>query len=64
MQVVEVLINQVGVFVQQASVQHLHDEADGLSIQVGAEELGKHLGVSRRQQVSTGCHVSHAAGCV
>ena len=63
MQMIEVLIDQVGVFLQ-VGVQPLHDEADGVSVQLGAQELGKHLRGCGGQQVSTGTCVSTAASCV
>lgn len=61
---VEVLVDQVGVFLQEVGVQRLHDEADVVSIQLGAKELGKHLRGRGGQQVSAGRCVSAAASCV
>ena len=63
MQMIEVLIDQVGVFLQ-VGVEPLHDEADGVSIQLGAQELGKHLRGCGGQQVSAGTCVPTAASCV
>lgn len=61
---VEVLVDQVGVFFQEVGVQRLHDEADGVSIQLGTQELGKHLRGRGGQQLSAGCRVPAAASCV
>lgn len=61
---VEVSVDQVGVFLQEVRVQRLHDEADGVAIQLGAQELGKHLRVCGGQEVSAGRCVSAAASHV
>lgn len=61
---VEVSVDQVGVFLQEVGVQRLHDEADGVSVQLGAQELGKHLRGCGGQQASAGRCVSAAASCV
>lgn len=61
---VEVLVDQVGVFLQEVKVQHLHNKADAFSIQLSAQELRKHLWACGGQQVSAGCCVSAAVSCI
>lgn len=61
---VEVLVDQVRVSLQEVGVQRLHDEADGVSIQLGAQELRKHFRGCGGQQVSAGRCVSAAASCI
>lgn len=61
---VEVLVDQVGIFLQEVGVECLHHEADGVSIQLGAQELGKHLWSRGGQQVSADRCVSAAASCI
>lgn len=61
-QVVEVLVDQVGVFVQQVGVQRLHDEDDGLCVHLRAQELWKRLWGGGGQQVSASRCVSAGAG--
>lgn len=61
---VEVLVDQVGIFLQEVGVQRLHHEADGVSIQLGAQELGKHFRSRGGQQISAGSCVSAAASCI
>lgn len=63
MQMVEVLVNYVGVFVQEV-VQCLHDEADAVSIQLSAQELWKYLRSRGGQHVGTGRHVPAAASYI
>ena len=58
------LVDQVGVFLQEVVVQRLYDEADVVSIQMGTQEFGKHLRGCGGQQVSAGCRVSAAASRV
>lgn len=62
-QIVEVLVDQVGVFVQEVGVQRLHDEDDGWCVQLRAEELGKRLWSGAGQQVGASRCVSAGAGC-
>lgn len=62
MQIVEVLVDQVGVFVQQVGVQRLHDEDDGLCVQLRAQELGKCLWSGGGQQVGASRCVPAGAG--
>lgn len=57
-------VDQVGVLLQKVGVQCLHQEADGVSIQLGAQELGKHLRSGGGQQVSADRCVSAAASCI
>lgn len=61
---VEMLVDQVGVFLHEVGVKCLHHEADSVSIQLGAQELREHLRSCGGQQVRTGCCVPAAAGCV
>lgn len=62
-QVVEVLVDQVWVFVQEVGVQCLHDEDDGLCIQLGAQKLRELLRSGGGQQIGAGCCVSAGASC-
>lgn len=62
-QMVEVLVDQVGVFVQEVGVQRLHDEDDGLCVQLGAQKLRELLRSGGGQQISAGCRVSAGASC-
>lgn len=59
----EVLVDQVGVLLQEVGVQRLHQEADGASVQLGAQELRELLWTRGGQQLGAGRHVSAAAGC-
>lgn len=61
---VEVLVHQAGVSFQEVGVQRLHDEADGVSIQLGTKELGERLRGRGGQQVGAGRRVSAAASRV
>lgn len=63
-QMAEVLVDQVGVFLQEVGVQRLHDEADGVPIQLAAQVLWEHLRGGGGQQVSAGRRVPTAARCV
>lgn len=58
---VEVFVDQVGVFLQEVGVQHLHDETDGVSVQLSAQELWKPLWSCGSQQLGAGCHVPATA---
>lgn len=62
-QIVEVLVDQVGVFVQEVGVQRLHYEDDGLCVQLRAQKLGKRLWSGGGQQISASRCVSAGAGC-
>lgn len=62
-QMVEVLVDQVGVFVQEVGVQCLHYEDDGLCVQLGAQKLWELLRSGGGQQISAGCCVSAGASC-
>lgn len=63
-QMVQMLVNQAGVFLQQVGVQHLHDETDSVSVQLRAQVLWKQVRGCGGQQVSAGCCVSTTASCV
>lgn len=56
------LVDQVGVFVQQVGVQRLHDEDDGLCVQLGAQKLGERLRVGGGQQIGASRCVPAGAG--
>lgn len=60
-QMVEVFVDLVGVFLQEVGVQCLHDETERVSVQLSAEELWKHLWSCGGQQLSAGHHVPAAA---
>lgn len=62
-QIVEVPVDQVGVFVQEVGVQRLHYEDDGFCIQLRAQQLGKRLWSGGGQQVSASRCVSAGTGC-
>lgn len=59
----EVLVDQVGVFVQEVGVQRLHYEDDGLCVQLRAQQLGKRLWSGGGQQIRAGCCVPAGARC-
>lgn len=61
-QIFEVLVDQVGVFVQQVGVQRLHDEDDGLCVQLRAQKLGECLWVGGGQQIGASRCVPAGAG--
>lgn len=60
---VEVLVDQVWVFVQEVGVQCLHYEDDGLRVQLGAQKLRELLRSGGGQQIGAGCCVSAGASC-
>lgn len=61
---VEVFVDQVRIFLQEMGVQSLHHKAHGASVQLGAQELRKHLRSCGGQQISAGFCVSAAASCI
>lgn len=64
MQILEVLVNQVGIFLQEVGVQRLHDEADGVSVQLRAQVLWKLVRGCGGQQVGAGRCVTATASCI
>lgn len=61
---VEMLVDQIWVFLHEVGVKCLHHEADSVSVQLGAQELREHLRSCGGQQVRAGCCFPAAAGCV
>lgn len=62
-QMVEVLVDQVWVFVQEVGVQCLHYEDDGLCVQLGGQKLRELLRSGGGQQIGAGRCVSAGASC-
>lgn len=61
---VEMLVDQVRFFLQKVGVQDLHNEAEGQSIQLGAQVLWKILWSREGQEVSTNRCASTRVSCV
>lgn len=61
-EMVEVLVHQARLLLQQMTVQGLHNERDGVTVQMVAHVRRERFRGDEAEDLGTGCHISMGTG--